>query len=174
MNTLEAIGKRTSVRAYKPEQIPEDKLQTILKAAMRAPVASGAYDTVHLTVVQDQTILKELAAAVNDLIFKLMGEKMDKDFGAPSMIIISTKPGMMPGVDCTNAGCVAENMAIAATDLGIDNIVWGGAAVAASQNPELMNKLNIPEGFSPVIGVSLGYADAEEPAKQHTITVNRI
>ena len=32
MNTLEAIAKRRSTRNYKPEQIPEDALQAILKA----------------------------------------------------------------------------------------------------------------------------------------------
>lgn len=40
MNTLEAIAKRVSVRAYRPEQIPEETLQAILKAGMAAPVGS--------------------------------------------------------------------------------------------------------------------------------------
>lgn len=174
MNTLEAIARRVSVRKYRPEPVPEEDLQKFLKAGMQAPVASGAYDSVHLTVVQDPALLKDLAAAVNELIFRLMGRKMDKDFGAPAMVLVSAKPGRMPGVDATNAGCVAENMALAATDLGIASIVWGGAAVAVSQDPARMKKLGIPEGFAPVIALSLGYAAAEEPAKEHSITVNRV
>ena len=55
---------------------------------------------------------------------------------------------MIPGIEYANAGCVLENMAIAATSLGIDNIIWGGA--------------------------SFGYAVTEETAKEHTISVNRI
>lgn len=174
MNTLEAIKKRVSVRAYQPEQISEEALETILKAGMQAPVASGGYASMHLTVVQDPVILKEIASAVNDLIFKMLGQKMDKDFGAPTMIIISAKPGKAPGVDSTNAGCIAENMAIAATDLGIGSIVWGGASVAIAQDPELRAKLQIPEGFQPALACSLGYSQKEEAPKDHTINVNRV
>lgn len=174
MNTLEAIAKRVSVRSYKPEQIPEEALQTILKAGMAAPVGSGAYDTLHLTVVQDMDILNEIGDAVTELVAKVLGRRMNKNFGAPTMIVVSAKQGHMPGMEMANAATVLENMALAATDLGIDNIIWGGAAAVIAQGPELRAKLQIPEGFNPTLVVSFGYAAMDEPAKQHTITVNRV
>lgn len=76
---MEAIAKRVSVRAYKPEQIPEDALQAILKAGMAAPVGSGAYDTLHLTVIQDMALLNEIGEAVNELVFKVLGKKFYAD-----------------------------------------------------------------------------------------------
>ena len=174
MNTLEAIAKRTSVRAYKEEQIPEDELQKILKAGMSAPVGSGAYDSLHITVIQDRKLIEDIGGAVNDMVLKMLGRKMDKRFGEPTMIMVSAQPAHMPGIEMANAGCVLENMAIAATDLGIDNIIWGGAAAVAAQNEDLMKRMQIPEGYKPVLCASFGYARDPETAKEHSISVNRV
>ena len=66
------------------------------------------------------------------------------------MIIVSSKPAMLPGIEYANVSTVLENMALAATDMGIDNIIWAGAAGAVAQNAELSKKVGIPEGFKPV------------------------
>ena len=174
MNTLEAIAKRVSVRAYKPDQIPEDALQTILKAGMAAPVGMGAYGDLHLTVIQDMDILNEIGEAVNEMIFKMLGKRINKNFGAPTMVVVSSKPGRAPGGEMANAATVLENMAIAATDLGIDNIIQGGASAVIAQTPALREKIAIPDGFTPILAASFGYAVKEEAAKHHEISVNRI
>lgn len=173
MEALEAIEKRKSTRKFKETQISEENLQTILKAGMSAPVGSGAYDTLHITVVQNQNIFSKINAAVTELIFKMMGKKMDKNFGAPTMIFISSKPAMMPGLEYANTACVLENMAIAATSLGVDNIIWGGAASAVEQNTELREILEIPEGYKPILCISLGYASEDEIPRKHEIAVNK-
>ena len=174
MNTLEAIAKRYSCRNYKPEQISEAALNEILKAGMAAPVGSAAYDSMHITVIQDRELLNKISDAVSEMVSKMFGRKVDKNFGAPTMIIVSAKPGMMPGMEYANAACVLENMLIAATGMGIDNIIWGGGAAVAAQSEELMKRLSIPEGFKPVLCASFGYAVNDEPAKSHTIAVNRL
>ena len=174
METLEAIAKRVSIRKYKADQISEEDLQTILRAGMSAPVASGAYDSLHITVCQDMKLLNQTSEAITDMVEKMLGKRLDKNFGAPTMIIVSAKPGMMPGIEMANAGTVLENMAIAATSLGIDNIIWGGAAAVANQNEELKKKLEIPEGFKPTLAISLGFAEKQEAPKEHVISVNRI
>ena len=173
MEALEAIEKRNSTRKFKETQISEENLQIILKAGMSAPVGSGAYDTLHITVVQSQNIFSKINAAVTELIFKMMGKKMDKNFGAPTMIFISSKPAMMPGLEYANTACVLENMAIAATSLGVDNIIWGGAASAVEQNTELREILEIPEGYKPILCISLGYASEDEIPRKHEIAVNK-
>lgn len=174
MNTLEAIAKRVSVRSYKPDQIPEEDLQKILKAGMAAPVGSGAYGSLHITVIQDRKLIEDIGGAVNDMVLKMLDKKMEKRFGEPTMIMVSAQPAHMPGIEMANAGCVLENMAIAAADLGIDNIIWGGAAAVAAQNEDLMRRMQIPEGYKPVLCASFGYAVQSESAKEHTISVNRI
>ena len=174
MNTFEAIAKRVSVRSYRPEQIPEEALQTILKAGMAAPVGSGAYDTLNLTVIQNMEILNEIGEAVNDLVFKVLGRRMNKNFGAPTMIVVSAKPSHMPGIEMANAATVLENMTLAATDMGLDSIIQGGASAVLAQNAFLRAKVQIPEGFQPALAISVGYGVSAEPAKQHVISVNRI
>ena len=174
MNAIESIMNRKSVRAYKPEQIDGDTLQTILHAGMAAPVASGAYDTLHITVVQDQNLFSAIDAGVSELLFTMLGKKIDKTFGAPTMVFISSKAAKIPGLEYANAACVLENMAIAATGLGVGSIIWGGAAMAVAQSARLTERLEIPEGYKPILCISLGYAKEEEPPKKHQIKMNEV
>ena len=60
MNTLEAIAKRKSTREYKDVQITEEALDAILKAGFASPVAMARYDSLHITVVQNQELLKNV------------------------------------------------------------------------------------------------------------------
>lgn len=175
METIEVIKNRVSTRLFdENKQISEDNLNKILEAGMQAPVGSGAYDTLHLTVIQNKELLNEISETVNEFIFKMLGRKMDKNFHAPTMIIVSSKPSHMPGMEYANSGTVVENMAISATSLGIDNIVWAAASAVINQTPELKNKLNIPDGYSPTIVISLGYAVNKEEPKKHNININRV
>ena len=174
MDAIQAMLSRKSTRSYKDTPISEEALNTVLEAGMSAPVGSGAYDSLHLTVVQDRKLFTEINTAVSDMIFKILGKHMDKSFGAPAMIFVSSKPAMMPGLEYANAACVLENMAVAATSMGIDNIIWGGAAAAVAQSAELSQKLGIPAGFKPLLCISLGYGTENEPPKKHEIAVNRV
>ena len=79
----------------------------------------------------------------------------------------------MPGLEYANTACVLENMAIAATSLGVENIIWGGAASAVEQNTELKEILEIPEGYKPILCISLGYASEDEIPRKHEIAVNK-
>ena len=63
METQIAIAHRRSIRTYKPEQIPKEILDNIIKAGFKAPVASGRYDSLHITVVQNPEALKQIADA---------------------------------------------------------------------------------------------------------------
>ena len=174
MHTLEAISKRKSTRSYKPEQIPEDALQTILKAGCAAPIAMARYDSLHITVVQKQELLDRINATTAEMIAQTLGVRKNVDFGAKTLILVSSTPVHRPGAEYTNVGIVVENMVLAATDLGIDSVILGGAPGAVAQDAELMKALEIPEGFTPLLGAFFGYGAEETPAKEHTIAINRV
>lgn len=174
MNTLEAIKKRVSCRAYKPEQISEEALNVILKAGMSAPVASAMYDSMHITVVENEEALKQIVDASSDFLSDFTGQRKEINFGVKNIIVVSGAPGLAPGMDYTNAGCIVENMLIAATSMGIDNIVWAIPAFAIAQKADMMTQLGIPEGLKPLLCASFGFAVKEEPAKDHKISVNRV
>ena len=173
MNTLEAIAKRKSTRNYKPEQIPEEDLQTILQAGFAAPVAMAKYDSLHITVVQNPELLGKINKATEEVFFRLLGVRRNMDFGAKTLLFVSSTEIHRPGTDHANAGIVMENMVLAATALGIDSVILGGAPSAVAQDPELMKALGIPEGFRPLLGCFLGYGAEDTPVKEHSISVNR-
>lgn len=60
---METICSRKSVRTYTGEQITEEQLNTILKAANAAPVGMGQYEGVHLTVITNTELLDRIDAA---------------------------------------------------------------------------------------------------------------
>ena len=174
MEALEAIAKRTSTRKFKEIQISEENLQAILNAGMAAPVGSGLYESLHITIIQDMKILNAIGDAVTEMVSQKFGKRMDKNFGAPTMIVVSSAPAVFPGVEYANAACVIENMAVAATSLGIDNVVWAGPTAVISKDISIRSAVGIPNGFAPVLCISLGYAVEENTPKKHTIASNRI
>ena len=174
MEALEAIAKRTSTRKFKEIQISEENLQAILKAGMSAPVGSGLYDSLHITIIQNMEILNTIGDAVTEMVSEKFGKRMDKNFGAPTMIVVSSKPAVFPGVEYANAACVIENMAIAATSLGIDNVVWAGPAAIISKDTAIRKAVHIPDDFIPILCISFGYGTETNSPKNHEITTNRI
>ena len=174
METLEAIAKRTSTRKFKETQISEENLQAILKAGIAAPVGSGLYDSLHITIIQNMEILDAIGNAVTEMVSEKFGKRMDKNFGAPTMIVVSSKPAVFPGVEYANAACVIENMAIAATSLGIDNVVWAGPAAVISKDTAIRNAIHIPDDFNPILCISFGYGTNTNKPQSHEITINRI
>lgn len=156
MNTLEAIAKRKSTRNYKPEQIPEEALQTILQAGSAAPVAMAKYDSLHITVVQDQKLLDRINKATEEVFFQMLGVRRNMDFGAKTLLFVSSKEVHRPGTDHANAGIVMENMVLAATALGIDSVILGGCACRCCQGWEADERAGYSGGLPASAWLLLG------------------
>lgn len=159
MNTLEAICARKSVRTYTGEAITAEQLHTILKAANAAPVGMGQYEGVHLTVIESAELLSEIDAAGAAMFGK---PDMHPLYGAPMLILISVKmPPVreMENVAYSNAAILTQNMALAATELGIGVCHIWGATMAILHQPDLLRKLHLPDGFTPCCAVTLGKTD---------------
>lgn len=164
MDALTAIATRRSTRSYAPTPLPEDILRTILGAGSSAPVALGDYSNMHMTVVRD--------AAVRRL---LGGE--NPFYGAPALVMISAKETPYPNIAHLNAACMIQTMCIAATALRIGSVYISGASEAAMESREAMASLALPEGYTPVAAVALGYpkeALVETTAFKNTTGVNDV
>lgn len=174
METIQSINLRKSTRNYKENQIADEILDKIICAGEKAPVASGKYDEMLITVIQDKEILNEISDKVIDLIFNITKVKRERNFIAPTLIIVSAKAQKVVGVEYANAGCILENMVLAATDLGVDSLLWAGACSIISKDNNLKNKLKIPDDFNPILCGSFGYCTTKENPKEHEIQINKI
>lgn len=173
METMKAIALRKSVRAYREEQIPEEKLEKILSAGSAAPVGMARYDSLHLTVIQDKEIINKISTSIREM----MKRENDPLYGAQTLILVSSKEMPAPGIDYTNASCVMENMLLAGADLGIGSVIVWGIAMAVEADKSLQEALSIPEDFHALIGASFGYAvDEEQKEKELTLKIqsNRV
>ncbi len=170
MNTMETIFSRKSIREYIGTPISETQMQTILKAANAAPVGMGQYENVHLTVITDPDLLAKIDSAGAAL---MQRPDIHPLYGAPCFILVSAKitPGM-ENVSYSNAAMIIHNMALAATNLGVGSCYIWGAIAAINAQPELVQALNLPEGFTPCSGLIVGETD--ETYEEREIPSDRI
>lgn len=159
MNATETIYARRSVRTYTGEQITAEELGTVLKAAYAAPVGMGRYEDVHLTVITDKELLGKIDAAGAAMFGK---PDIHPLYGAPMLILVSAKIPQAEGmknVAYSNAAIIVQNMALAATELGIGACHIWGATMAITGAPDILKALDLPEGFTPCCAVALGKTD---------------
>lgn len=175
MNTLQAIAARKSVRSYTGEPVDSGTLQSILAAAQAAPVGMGKFDSMHLTVITSKALLDEIEKNTQ----AAFGAARPVLYGAPTLVLVSTKltGAPMDNVAYSNAAGIVENMALTATELGVGACHIWGAVMTMQGNPALVQKLGLPEGFTPVCGIILGktdYAYAERAVPSDRIAVDTI
>ena len=160
MELFEAIEKRFSNRKYLDKQISDGDLNKILKAGMQAPIGRGKYEDMHITVIQNKDLLNEISGLADRSVF----------YNAPTLVIISARDDGH-GLDKENSACVAMNILLAATALNLGSIYLNLIIGLIKEHKDVLDKLNLPEGFVPVVGVGLGYADGTH-IREHEIGVD--
>jgi nitroreductase len=167
---LEAISQRRSVRGYKPEQITDEQLGILLKAAEEAPSARNMQPW-HFTVVQDQALLKEISDESN----KNMKRETPSDvfYGAPTVIFVSSDPDahLWSRLDC---GLAVQNIALAAQSIGLGSVIIGICYMAfeGDQKDRFDKLLKFPEKHSFAVSIALGIPTTTKDA--HPIEPGRI
>ncbi len=174
MEFTQALSLRQSNRAFTDEQLTAQEVDALLQAAMSAPTAMARYERVHLTVVQDAAVLAEL----NQLFQKTVGDdNAYPTYHAPTLIYVSTSLEDEDILAGANAGCIMENMLLAATDLGLASVYLFGVSQALQGQPRVAELLKLPEGFRTVSAIAVGHpAQPLEPRiiPAHEISVDRI
>jgi nitroreductase len=193
------LKMRRSCRKFRDAEITKAELDAILLAGCSAPVGSNLYRDVHITVIQDKTVLEKLSAAtVRRMQDPLMREKMKKIigemaeraqeaapavipfYGAPAVIIVSHRnQDLQPGIEYANVTSIIQTMHLAATNMGLGSVFIWGILESMRIYPDLDKSalLNLPDGFSPLMGLSVGYPVKpleERGLKQDNIAVNFI
>ena len=157
MDFFDLIAARYSVRAYKPDPIPDAVLARVLEAARLAPSASNRqpFALIVLRTADRQAELKRIYSR-------------DWFVSAPLVIAACAAPGEAwlrrdgknyVDVDVTIA---LDHLILAATDLGL-----GTCWVAAFDPAAAREVLRLPDTVEPIAFTPLGYpADALRPKER--------
>lgn len=154
---IDNIMTRTSIRAYTDQEVTDETVETLLRAAMAAPSA-GNKQPWRFVVVRDREELVRFADAYRT---------MDHVRSAALAIVVcgdmeDTFPG--DGLDywVEDTSAATENLLLAAHSLGL-GAVWCGIYPLPERVNFLKDELQLPENIVPLGVVSLGYP-AEAPA----------
>lgn len=136
-------------RDFKDDPVPEELVDRLIYAAKRAP-SGGNINTRNLIVVQDRSVIHQM---------KLVSPGL---YGTPSLAIVvctDESAAQNRAIATFDAGAAAENIALAATSLGL------GASYVKSYPEAAMKKiLGLPEHLATEIIVTVGYpADRQPP-----------
>lgn len=171
---IKNILDRRSVRVYSDEQLKQEDMDLILKAAYHAPSGCNKQPW-HFTVVQNKEIIdtlsieskKEFLNCDNEMFRKMAAnEAYNLFYNAPTVIVVSgEKSGETPLIDCSAA---TQNMLLAAESLNIGTCWIGLVAFLFRSNrvDEFVKMLQIPEGFEPYFAITFGYKKFPNPKIQ--------
>ena len=169
MNVQQAIETRRSIRTYEARDVEREKVEAVLRAGNQAPI----FGQFHMSVFTGPEQIRAVdGAAVEGMRHSgvpflenlAAQEGFHPLYGAAALVVLSAPGGNdEKGFNMANVSCAAENMMLAATELGLGSCFLMGPMIAFA-NPEVRARLGLPEGYEPLIGVALGYAAGERPA----------
>ena len=157
------IIERRSIRAYKPDPVPDDQLSQILFAGQWAPSALGRQTRRMTAIVND-----DLRRRLSDAMQALDGKTPDGGavYGAPVAILVSDRrENLLAAYDCA---CVMQNLFLAAHSLGFGTC-WINQLFQRSQEPTirpLLREAGIPEDHDVYAVCALGLTAAFTPPKE--------
>ncbi len=156
---IDNIMTRTSIRKYKQQPVEQEKIETMLRAAMAAPTAVNRQPW-HFVVVTDKKVLDQLAG---------QGRRGDMLRNAPLAIVVCGN--MEKALDgdgrdfwVQDASAATENLLLAAHALGL-GAVWTGLYPITELAGQVKNVLGMPETLIPLCTVVIGYPDEQPTPK---------
>lgn len=153
---INTINKRRSIRKYQNKPIEEEKILTLLKAAMNAPTARNCQEW-RFAVVTNRELLKHLAEEVSPY------TSMVKD--AACAIIVSGDLNVTPSKEyiCTDTAAAIENLLLAAVECDL-GCCWCGIADNEERVSCTRKLLSLPDNYYPTGMIAIGYpAEEKEP-----------
>jgi len=167
MDVLQAIEIRSSIRSFKQEQISDEELNILIKAADRAP-RNGS---LHLTVLQNREIIAKISEDAKQAMLSEGGWVRSRAsekgyqplYNAPTVFLI-TDYGINK-YSLLTAGLTAQNIIMAATAIGLGSCFITSVSRAFDGKYCVENKksINIPSEQEVICAVVVGYpAEVDE------------
>lgn len=158
--TMQTILNRRSVRKYKPDMVPKEQIDQVIKAGTYAATGMGRQSPI-IIAVTDKELRDRLAKA--NAVFMGQSEDMDPFYGAPVVLIVLANKAMPTYL--YDGSLVIGNMMLAAADAGLGSC-WIHRAKEEFESEigkEILQKLGIEGDYEGIGHCILGYADGETP-----------
>ena len=158
-----AIEGRRSIRSYRTDPVPEEKLEAVVKAGLMAPSAMNQQSW-HFVVISGKGAERYRTYCI---------EKLGRDpyYGAPAMILVFGKKDAIAPV-CDGSLAIG-NLLLAAKALGLGSC-WIHCVNDLFKEEAAGAEWGVPAGYRPVGSVALGFpageAPAAKPRKEGTVT----
>jgi nitroreductase len=144
---IETIKKRRSIRRYKNEPFPMEKLVSIIEAARFAPSAGNSQPWRFL-LVNDEKMVKAL---------KSVSPGWLRD--APAVIITCIDKESETNWSYLDIGAAMQNMLLYAHSMG-----YGCCPIGSFVVDPIRGLLELPTKLEPVLLLTVGYPDEKPPA----------
>lgn len=156
--SLRVLLERRSVRKYKPQQITDQELHTVLETASYAPTGKGAQSPIMIAVQnrEDCDSLRRMNA-------EILGITGDPYYGAPTIVTVLADRSVRPTF-VEDGSCVLTYIMLAAASIGLGTC-WIHRAREIFEREEgraLLRKWGVVSGDFVGIGAcALGYPEGE-------------
>ncbi len=165
------IKRRRSVRSYSPEQVKDEDLKALLEAGIYAPSANNTQSW-FFTILQDQQMIDKVSGWIIGEARYMDDENARKVAATPNAAIFRRAPTviLVSGDEAAsfsreNCACAGQNIMLAAESLGLGScwICYVGFLANRERLGLYRTELNLPDGYRPFFGITLGYAAGSIP-----------
>ena len=156
--TMQNILTRRSIRSYKPDPVPRELIDQVVRAGTYAPTGMGEQSPIILAVTDRET--RDRLSRANA---KIMGRDIDPFYGAPAVLVVladKSKPNHV-----YDGSLVMANLMLAAHALGLGSC-WINRARQVFERPEwqeLLRSLGVEGEYEGIANCILGYPDGPAP-----------
>lgn len=157
-DVLETIKSRRSIRKYKSDMVPQDKLEKIIEAGTYAATGMGKQSPIIVAVTN-----KELRDKLSAMNAKIMGVNSDPFYGAPVVLIVLADKNRPTYV--YDGSLVMGNLMLEAEAQGVGSC-WIHRAkeeFESEEGKEILKSLGIEGDYEGIGHCVLGYADGPAP-----------
>ena len=159
MDAMQNLLTRRSVRKYKPDMVPQEKLDKILEAGSYAATGMGRQSPIILAVTD-----KAMRDRLSKMNAAIMGVDSDPFYGAPVVLVVLADKNVPTYI--YDGSLVMGNLMNAAHAEGIASC-WIHRAKEefnSSEGKQILQDLGITDDYEGIGHCILGYADGDEPA----------
>lgn len=167
---IEAIEARRSVRAYKDTPVEHEKLELLAKCGVLAPSAMNRQEW-EVRIVENKAWIDGATATYLKAVegtgkadYMLTPTFKNIFRNAAAVIFVGAPDGVFSG---ENVGCMAQNIMLAATELGLGTCFLGSVQMifAEPAMAEHLTSLGFSDGYKLRYALAVGYPDETPEAK---------